>query len=114
MFRTPVVVLLTLLAPALLFGDTAQAQQNLAPADLPCSGYQRIRAELSERYAEEPVSLGLQSNGHLLQVFASAEGNTWTIVSLAPDGMACVVAAGASWEELMPAAGGTASSGDGI
>jgi hypothetical protein len=83
--------------------DAAKAEE---PADegveLPCSGYEQIRRELDEQYAEEPVSLGLQSNGHLLQVFASEESGTWTIISMAPNGTACVVAAGANWETLAP------------
>ncbi len=70
--------------------------------ELPCTDYRRIRAELGQTYAEEPVSAGLQSNGHLLQLFASAERDSWTMVSLAPDGQACVVAAGADWRSLRP------------
>ena len=72
--------------------------------ELPCSGYDQIRSELGQNYAEEPVSVGLQSNGHLLQLFASPGSDTWTIVSLAPDGQACVVAAGADWRSLRPKA----------
>lgn len=83
---------------------TAEPSSPMLP-DLPCSGYDQIRRELDEQYAEEPVSLGLQSNGNLLQVFASSESGTWTIVSMSPNGTACVVAAGASWENLVqPAA----------
>jgi hypothetical protein len=76
-----------------------------AVQELPCSGYEQIRSELDQHYAEAPVSIGLQSNGHLLQLFASAGRATWTIVSLSPDGQACVVAAGSDWSSVQPAAG---------
>ena len=53
---------------------------------LPCHAYAEIARQLGTTYAEAPVSLGLQSNGNLLQVFSSAESGSWTIVSIAPDG----------------------------
>jgi len=46
------------------------------------------------------VAFGLQSNGNLLQVYASEDKNTWTVVSTTPAGLSCIVAAGKSWESL--------------
>ena len=43
---------------------------------------------------------GLQSNGALIQVFASKDGMTWTIISTRPDGVSCIVALGQHWEAL--------------
>lgn len=116
MFRTLVVALVTGLigsfgcpfgsAGRVLAQEAQDAQAAPSPDDqftaLPCSRYDSIRRQLNQDYAEEPVSLGLQSNGNLLQIFASAESGTWTIVSMAPNGTACVVAAGASWENVGP------------
>ena len=41
-------------------------------------------------------------NGKLIQVFVSTETGTWTIISTAPTGVSCIVAAGESWETLPP------------
>ena len=65
-----------------------------------CHDYTEVARQLAARYEEAPVSLGLQANGDLLQVFASAKSGTWTIVSTSPSGRACVLAAGQKWESL--------------
>jgi hypothetical protein len=44
--------------------------------------------------------MGLQADGRLVQVFASLQSGSWTIVTTAPSGLACIVAAGRSWESL--------------
>ncbi|HEX2525351.1 MAG TPA: hypothetical protein VHL31_03490 [Geminicoccus sp.] len=113
MSRRSVVVLLAALATVQAQGALAEDEGDGAMLELPCSRYDRIRQQLREEYAEEPVSLGLQSNGHLLQVFASAESGTWTIVSTAPSGTACVVAAGHDWETLPPARDASLDAGKG-
>jgi hypothetical protein len=47
----------------------------------------------------------VMSNGNVLQVFASPDTGTWTIVSIAPSGLSCVLAAGQSWEINLAALG---------
>jgi len=78
------------------------AAQQIPPAamHMPCHNANEIAKQLSSRYDESPVAFGLQANGNLLQVYASAEKNTWTVVSTTPNGLSCVVAAGRSWESL--------------
>lgn len=65
-----------------------------------CHDYKSLVAELDSRYDEEPVSLGVQTNGDLLQVFSSKEQRTWTILSVSPSGKGCILAAGRSWESV--------------
>ena len=65
--------------------------------------YSEIARQLQGTYEEAPVSLGLQSNGNLLQVFSSADSGSWTIVSTSPDGLACVLAAGSTGKSVKPA-----------
>ena len=60
----------------------------------------RDRQAAEQQYEEAPVAFGLQSNGNLLQVYASTEKDTWTVVSTTPNGMSCIVAAGKKWESL--------------
>jgi hypothetical protein len=68
----------------------------------PCSDYREVARQLAAGYGEAPVALGLRSNSDLLQVFASPEGGSWTIVSTTPQGLACVLAAGRRWEGPPP------------
>jgi hypothetical protein len=99
-----VVVLAVILAVSLAAAvaappPPARAQVPMGTA-MACHDRAEIARQLGATYEEAPVSLGVQTNGNLLEVFASPRTGTWTIVSTAPDGEACVVAAGESWETL--------------
>ena len=74
----------------------------MAPGNrrMPCHNATEIAKQLSNKYDEAPVAFGLQSNGNLLQVYASEDKGTWTVVSTSPAGMSCIVAAGKRWESL--------------
>ena len=74
--------------------------QTATNARMPCHNATEIAKQLSNKYDEAPVAFGLQSNGNLLQVYASEEKGTWTVVSTTPAGMSCIVAAGKRWESL--------------
>ena len=78
---------------------TAQAPPSgeLQPA---CQTHDEIMQMLNQKFAETPTALGLQSNGQLVQVFASKDGMTWTIVTTRPDGVSCIVALGRNWESV--------------
>ena len=97
---------LRLFATGLLFASGAFvspiAAQQMPPAGtrMPCHNATEIAKQLSSKYDEAPVAFGLQSNGNLLQVYASEDKNTWTVVSTTPNGMSCIVAAGKRWESL--------------
>jgi hypothetical protein len=75
-----------------------RAQEDTAGERMPCHDYQTIVETLDKRYGETPASLGLQTNGNVLQVFASSESGSWTILSVAPSGIGCIVAAGRHWQ----------------
>jgi hypothetical protein len=92
----------TLLASLATFAGPADAQTAGRVARPPCHDYGEIARQLADRYKEAPVSAGLQANGHLLQVFRSPESGTWTILSTAPGGLTCIVAAGRGWETIEP------------
>ncbi|MGH6882770.1 hypothetical protein [Hypericibacter sp.] len=76
----------------------------LAPAKAePACGHRAdVLKELSERYKEASVALGLASNGSLLEVFSSNGGATWTIIATSPSGTSCLVAAGEDWQPTKP------------
>jgi hypothetical protein len=76
------------------------AAQSQGGVRMPCHDAGEIAKQLSSKYEEAPVAFGLQSNGNLLQVYSSAQKDTWTVVSTTPNGMSCIVAAGKRWEAL--------------
>jgi hypothetical protein len=96
-----------LYAALLAFGllpSAAHAQPAATGPHPLCAAYREVQRQLAAGYGEAPVAVGLRSNGELLQVFASSESGTWTIVSTTPQGTACILAAGRHWE--LPRPGG--------
>jgi hypothetical protein len=65
-----------------------------------CGSRPDLLKQLSKRYNEEPVAVGLTSSGSLIEVLTSDSGSTWTIMVSQPNGPSCLVAAGEGWEEL--------------
>ncbi|MCW8861880.1 MAG: hypothetical protein OQK07_05600 [Rhodospirillales bacterium] len=64
-----------------------------------CGARGEITDALGKLYAEHAVGMGLATNGGVIEVFASPAGS-WTILLTKPDGEACVLSAGESWETL--------------
>ncbi|MCB1970866.1 MAG: hypothetical protein H6851_15290 [Geminicoccaceae bacterium] len=81
-------------------GSAPQAQVLSVPPRVSCHDYKEIARQLDSRYEEAPISLGMQSNGNILQVFASKDKDSWTILSISPQGEGCILAAGRRWEDL--------------
>lgn len=92
----------SLLALFLLGMPPAVAEVPSGIARMLCHDYKELVRQLGSRWEEVPVSIGLQNNGNLIQVFSSPRTGTWTILSVAPDGTGCVVAAGRAWETTPP------------
>lgn len=88
------------LSAAIAAPTPTRAEPGVAAERLPCHDYQTIVETLDKRYGETPASLGLQTNGNMLQVFASSESGSWTILSVAPSGIGCIVAAGRHWQSV--------------
>ena len=57
----------------------------------------RLAEALAVRYAERPVAAFLAADGTVLELFAAAPGEGWTIAVTLPDGRARIAAAGAAW-----------------
>ncbi len=81
-----------LLMGAVLISRPASAQS--AAAGLPRAALVEL---LGDGYAEVPVAFGLAKNGGLIEVFASADGATWTMVLSMPNGLSYVVTTGEAW-----------------
>jgi hypothetical protein len=73
-----------------------------------CGDYVDIAKQLRAQFGEERMAMGVAADGlSALALFVSPKGETFTIVSVAPAGPACVVASGKSWERFLPPAADT-------
>ncbi len=82
----------------------AQQSRNCAPRDT-------VIERLADRFGETRQSIGLGSQGSVVETFASDTTGSWTITVTMPNGMTCLVASGQSFEELaeaLPAEGNDA------
>ena len=60
-----------------------------------------------ETHITVPSTVGLASNGGVIEVLIDAAGATWSIIITMPDGMACMIAVGEHWEPLSAIKAGT-------
>jgi hypothetical protein len=79
----------------LVLPRTADAQGVCAPRD-------KVLAQFAQQYGERPVSRALASNGAVLEVLASKDGSTWTLIATGPTGVTCLAASGTDWEPVEP------------
>lgn len=70
-----------------------------AAAQSACGKRDEIVKIITNKYKEVPRALAIAGQSNLLEVYASESGS-WTILITQPQGSACIVAAGQSWEEF--------------
>ncbi len=78
-------------AAAILIAAPANADQA------PCAPYEMIAATLGNEYSEAPVATMLSNEGVALVLFASADGSTYTLLAVSPNGAACVASLGTTF-----------------
>lgn len=69
-----------------------------------CHSHERLTKLLKERFAEHPVAAGLEASGRLIELFASTDSASWTLVTTTPAGESCVIAVGEHWLDAKPIA----------
>ncbi len=77
-----------------LFTATSAWAQDICPPRHEIEDY------LASEFQEQPVASGIANNGGVIEVFASDELGTWTIIITMPSGESCMIAAGQDWENL--------------
>ena len=75
-----------------------------ALAQTPCGQRTDIIQVLAEKYRESHQASGLQSASAMVEIWASPETGTWTILVTQSNGVSCVVASGQSWNPYRTAA----------
>jgi hypothetical protein len=81
------------LGAAFSFGAPPAAAQVCAP-------YESVRRALFEQHGESAVGAGRDDRELVVQLFATSDGATWTLVIIRPDGIACLVASGLEWRSI--------------
>ncbi|MBT8411243.1 MAG: hypothetical protein KJP02_05540 [Octadecabacter sp.] len=82
---------------ALAFASGTHAQSRN------CADRDRIVDRLASGYGETRQSVGLGSDNTLVEVFASLETGTWTIVITRAGGPSCLVASGQAYQVMADA-----------
>ncbi len=82
----------------------AVAAEAPAPAMI-CGERAKVLAALRAGYREVPVGMGMSHAGGMVELLAAPDGATWSVVVTAPDGRACLVAAGEAWRVVPTAVG---------
>jgi hypothetical protein len=77
-------------ASLLLSAGSAAAQSVCAPRD-------QIVQRLAEKYGETRKGYGLQNAKVIVELYASEETGTWTLIATRSDGMSCAMAVGKAW-----------------
>ena len=89
--------LLMLALPLLAATAAASAATD---GSMPCGKRDELLGHLFGKYNEEPVAMGLATNGSVVEVLASHAGDSFTIVYTTPNGLTCMMAAGSNWETV--------------
>lgn len=79
------------------------AQQLQAQASQYCAPRASVVERLAEKYGESRQSIGLGTQGSVVETFASNDTGSWTITVTTPNGVTCLIASGQSFEKLAEA-----------
>jgi len=92
-------IIRTILIAIAILGTAFVATAAAQPA---CAPRAAILERFASQYGEVPVSAGLTTAALLIEVLASADGASWTIIATSSDGMSCLIAAGEGWRGIVP------------
>ena len=94
---------LLVMAAAVTLAATAAEARN-------CAERATVVERLETKYAEQLIARGLQNRNALMEIFASQDMGTYTVLITTPKGVSCVVGAGTDLmlEEIKGLTPGTA------
>src|SRR5262245_24492453 len=78
----------------------SMASSPASAAEARCGARSDLSTALAERYSEVPVAVGLVDQKTVIEIYARADGDSWTIVTSRADGVSCVLGAGKAWQLL--------------
>jgi hypothetical protein len=87
-------MLRTIAAAALVTATVAGASSASPQA---CGEREEMVSRLGNLHAEHLVAAGLQDERHIVEIWASEDGSTWTVLLSRVDGVSCIMGAGSAW-----------------
>ncbi len=90
--RRPIFIMAAIIIAAMRFASAAQAQTA-------CGTRDSIVKKLDEKYGETRRGGGLAGPKGIVEIWASEETGTWTILKTTPNGLTCVMAVGTAWHD---------------
>ena len=87
-----------IIGATLVFGMASVAPPVHAQAK--CGPRDQIVERLGDKYNERMVSGGLSSATKLVEIWATEDGATWTILLTEATGRTCIMAAGKDWLDM--------------
>ncbi|SIO20501.1 hypothetical protein [Vannielia litorea] len=92
-----------IVSAALVFGAAALAPPHAsAQTQAFCLDRDQMVAQLQLRFGETLHGGGLQGPSRLLELWASKETGSFTLLGTRPDGISCVLATGTDWHSALP------------
>ncbi len=65
-----------------------------------CFARDEVVENLAKKYQETIVAQGVVDQHHLMELFRSRGGETWTLVISKSNGISCLVAVGEGWHSI--------------
>ena len=87
---------------AVFYSFTVFAHTPVEVEPIKCAFKNILVERLKKEFNEQPIGLGKSEQGALVVVFSSPKGDTWSIVTVRPDGWACIAAGGENWRQVTP------------
>jgi hypothetical protein len=78
------------------------ARSQVSVLAVQCAPYTALVAELSRSWGEIPTARGLDQSGAVIELLSAADGTSWTIVLVDPQGIACIATHGRGWRATVP------------
>lgn len=88
-----------IITAALLFGMAAQAPPAHAQT---CAPRASVVERLNIQFKETLTAQGLQNGNALIEIFASKDTGSFTVLMTNPNGVSCVVSTGSHWLPIKP------------
>ncbi len=81
----------------MLFAVAGFLVSSVAMAQVPCGQRDKFVEWLAADYKEAAIASGVSSQGGLIEVLSTHDGDTWTLIVTSPDGNSCLIASGQGW-----------------
>lgn len=85
-----------------LIAGAAVAWPGGAGAQTMCGKRADVVHDLAQKYGETRRSVGMHQGRGVVEVWASDETGTWTIILTHPNGLSCLIAAGEAFQAFEP------------